>query len=194
MMRRIALFGGSYNPVHVGHMMVASYVAQFTDVDEVWMSLSPLNPLKAGIASEISADGDRLAMLRIATDSSSHISVCDIELSMPQPSYTADTLRVLSSRYPDYRFVLLIGSDNWQVFDKWRDWRSILAGHEIMIYPRPGYPVGNLADYPNVKLIEAPVADLSSTWIREALHNGKDMNNFLPPGVYSYIQSHNLYR
>ncbi len=193
MMRCIALFGGSYNPVHVGHMMVASYVAQFTDVDEVWMSVSPLNPLKADVASELSSDAHRIDMLRIAIANASHIKVCDIELSMPQPSYTVDTLRELSSRYPDCRFVLIIGSDNWLVFDRWRDWRSILASHDILIYPRPGYPIGDLSEYPNVRLIEAPVADLSSTWIRRSLRAGKNMNYFLPPGVGSYILSHNLY-
>ncbi|MDE6831449.1 MAG: nicotinic acid mononucleotide adenylyltransferase, partial [Muribaculaceae bacterium] len=114
------------------------------------------------------------------------------ELSLPRPSYTIDYLRHLSKRFADCRFRLIIGSDNWLIFDKWKEHESILADYGVIVYPRPGYPADNIAD-PRARLIEAPSIDISSTMIRQAIHDGIDMNYFLPEGVYSYIESKKLY-
>ena len=189
-METIGIFGGSFNPVHIGHMMIASYLTQWRIVDRVWMNLSPLNPLKD--ASQLVSDIKRLEMLKIACGGIKNIDICDIELTMPRPSYTVDTLHLLSERYPGKRFKLVIGSDNWNIFDRWRDHEEILDNYGVIVYPRPGKPVENVyAD--GMDLVHSPSIDLSSTFIRDAIARGRDMNCFLPAGVYKYIIDNNLY-
>jgi nicotinate-nucleotide adenylyltransferase len=187
----IGILGGSFNPVHIGHMMLASYLQQFTSLDAVWLTLSPLNPLKAGNL-ELIPDMQRLKMLSIATRDAVGIEVCDIELSMPRPSFTINTLRYLARRYPGRRFKLIIGSDNWKQFDRWRDHDSILEEFGVIVYPRPGYPIGNIYE-DGVVFVDAPQFNLSSTFVRAAIARGRDMNYFLPPGVYNYIKENGLY-
>lgn len=187
----IGILGGSFNPVHIGHMMLASYLKQFAGLDEVWLTLSPLNPLKAD-STEIIPDLMRLKMLEIAIDGSSGLNVCDYELSMPRPSYTINTLRYLAKRYPRHSFKLIIGSDNWKIFDQWKDYEEILSDFGVIVYPRPGYPVGNVYE-DGVDVVKAPTADISSTFIRKAIARGKDMNFFLPGGVFKYIKENKLY-
>lgn len=190
--RHIALMGGSYNPVHIGHLMVADYIRQSAHLDEVLMCVSPLNPLKAG-ASDLASDTARMAMLRIACLPMPGITPCDVELTMPWPSYTINTLRLLSQQYPDSDISIIIGGDNWLLFDKWRAHREIIEDYGVIIYPRPGYGFDacNLPD--NVRMVAAPSIDLSSTFLREKLADGLDMNIFLPPGVYNYIKTQKLY-
>lgn len=173
-------------------MMLASFLTQFTSLDAVWLTLSPVNPLKA-TSTELLPDIERLRMLGIATKGIPGIGVCDIELSMPRPSYTIETLRVLSRRYPRRRFKLIIGSDNWRIFEKWKDYEDILNDYGVIVYPRPGYPVEGTIFDDRVDLVRAPVTDISSTFIRRAIAKGKDMNCFLPPGVYDYIINNSLY-
>ncbi len=187
----IGLLGGSFNPVHSGHMMLASYLTQWGYVDKVWLTLSPRNPLKdpAGLLP----DTRRLAMLTIATKGADRIATCDIELSMPRPNYTINTLDLLARRYPTKRFKLVIGSDNWQIFDRWREAERILEDYGVIVYPRPGFPV----DDPNVdgmELVSPITADISSTQVRDAIARGRDMTYFLPPGVYKYIVDNKLYK
>ena len=138
---RIGVFGGSFNPVHIGHVMLASYLKQFEGFDEVWLMLSPLNPLKAN-STELIPDVTRLKMLDIALKGAEGIKVSDIELSMPRPSYTINTLRYLAKRYPRHTFKLIIGSDNWKIFSQWKDSEAIIRDFGVVVYPRPGYPVG----------------------------------------------------
>lgn len=188
----IGILGGSFNPVHIGHLMLASYLSQFTDLDEVWLTLSPLNPLKVN-PEELIPDMERLKMLSIATDGIEGIGVCDIELSMPRPSYTINTLKVLQRRYPRRRFKLIIGSDNWRIFEQWRDYEKILSDFGVIVYPRPGYPVDSNIYEDGVEFVKAPVCNISSTFVRKAIVKGKNMNFFLPPGVYNYIVENKLY-
>ncbi len=187
----IGILGGSFNPVHIGHTMLASYLQQFAGLDEVWLTLSPLNPLKAN-PEELIPDVQRLRMLERAIGNTKGLNICDIELAMPRPSYTINTLRYLAKRYPRHTFKLIIGSDNWKIFDQWKDAESILSDFGVIIYPRPGYPLGTIYD-DGVDVVSAPTADVSSSFIRKALAKGKDMNYFLPQGVYSYILDNNLY-
>lgn len=187
----IGILGGSFNPVHIGHTMLASYLQQFAGLDEVWLTLSPLNPLKAN-PEELIPDVQRLRMLERAIGNTKRLNICDIELAMPRPSYTINTLRYLAKRYPRHTFKLIIGSDNWKIFDQWKDAESILSDFGVIIYPRPGYPLGTIYD-DGVDVVSAPTADVSSSFIRKALAKGKDMNYFLPQGVYSYILDNNLY-
>ena len=187
----IGILGGSFNPVHIGHLMLASYMQQFGGLDEVWLTLSPLNPLKAD-STELIPDLMRLKMLEIAIGSTKGLQVCDYELSMPRPSYTINTLRYLAKRYPGRDFKLIFGGDNWKVFDQWKDSESIISDFGVLVYPRPGYPVGTIYE-DGVDVIKAPVADISSTFIRKAIARGLNMNYFLPHGVYEYIKQNKLY-
>ena len=176
--------------MHIGHMMIASYLTQWKIVDKVWLTLSPLNPLKS--PDELIPDLRRLDMLKLACANVPDVQICDIELSMPRPSYSINTLRFLARRYPSKRFKLVIGSDNWNVFDKWRDHEAILDDFGVIVYPRPGKEVQNrFVD--GMDLVMSPSIDLSSTFIRAAIAKGKDMTSFLPPGVYDYIKKNNLY-
>lgn len=186
----IGILGGSFNPVHIGHLMLASYLVQWGYVDKVWLTLSPLNPLKKS-STELIADVKRLAMLNTAIKGATKIDVCDIELSLPTPSFTINTLDALSAAYPSNRFKLIIGSDNWAVFDKWRSNAEILDKYGVIVYPRQGYPVTAHAD--GMELVNAPTVNISSTFIRKAIAKGRNMEYFLPAGVYKYIMNHKLY-
>ena len=183
----VGILGGSFNPVHIGHMMLAQYLTQWKYVDRVWLTLSPLNPLKE--AAGLIPDMKRLAMITLATKGAVDIETCDIELSMPRPSYTIDTLDLLSKRHKNKRFKLIIGSDNWRIFDKWREHQRILDEYGVLVYPRPGYPIDSVY----VEVIEAPTVNISSTFVRDAIIRGRDVSYFLPAGVYKYIRDNRLY-
>jgi len=187
----IGILGGSFNPVHIGHMMLASYMLQYGGFDEVWLNLSPLNPLKAN-PGELIADVQRLNMLDIAIGDTENLKVCDIELSMPRPSYTINTLRYLEKRYSRHSFKLIIGSDNWRIFDQWKNAEDIKSDFGVVVYPRPGYTVGPIYD-DGVDVVAAPTVDISSTFIRNALARGRNMKYFLPAGVFEYIKKNELY-
>ena len=186
----IGILGGSFNPVHIGHLMIASYLVQWGYVDKVWLTLSPRSPMKKD-SLELIPDLKRLSMLNMAIKGASDIDVCDIELSLPTPSFTINTLETLSATYPGKKFKLIIGSDNWAVFDKWRSGPKILDQYGVIVYPRPGYPVEAHVD--GMELVNAPTVNLSSTFIRKAIAKRRNMEYFLPAGVYKYIINHKLY-
>lgn len=190
---KIGILGGSFNPVHIGHVILADYIAQFTGMSQVWLMLSPLNPLKEN-PEQLISDTHRLEMLRIATEGNPRLQPCDIELSMPQPSYSINSLNRLQELHPDKEFSLIIGSDNWLVFDRWRNWEEILNKYTPIIYPRPGYDISSDTLPKNVTLANAPTLDISSTFIRNAIAEGMDMLSFLPKGVAEYINKNGLYR
>lgn len=186
----IGLLGGSFNPVHIGHLILAEYLSQWGYVDKVWLTLSPLNPLKNSAA--LLPDMKRLAMISLATRDAVGIETCDVELSMPRPSYTINTLDLLSKRHPSKRFKLIIGSDNWRIFSSWHEYQRILDEYGVIVYPRPGYPIED-KHVDGMEIVDAPMVNISSTFVRDALAKGKDMSYFLPPGVYKYIRDNNLY-
>ena len=189
--KTIGILGGSFNPVHAGHMMLASYLSQWGYVDEVWLTLSPRNPLKE--PGDLLPDMKRLSMLNIAVKGATKIDICDIELTMPKPSYTINTLELLRERYPDYKFKLMIGSDNWRIFVQWRDAQRILDEFGVIVYLRPGYPVEQ-RHIVGLEVVDAPMMNVSSTFIRDAIARGRNMNYFLPAGVYKYIIDNKLYQ
>lgn len=189
--RVIGILGGSFNPVHNGHLMLASYIAQFGPVDEVWLNLSPQNPFKE--QSELLDDRHRLAMLDKAVNGSTTVNVCDVELSLPQPSYTINTMEKLESMYPDCGFRIIIGSDNWPRFPEWRDSEALIERYGLIVYPRRDYPLPDIVP-DNVTVVDAPMVDISSTFIRECIAEGRDMNFFMPPQVYEYIERNKLYK
>ena len=184
--KRIGFFGGSYNPVHLGHVRLAEAIVCSGVVDEVWLSLSPLNPFKEGRKEELVADSDRLAMLRLAVEGIPGLRVTDVELSMPRPSYTIDTLTELQRLNPDFSFRLIIGSDNLEGLPRWKDSDRLLAQYPPIIYPRPGYPAAQA-------MSGLPVFDVSSTEIRQRLEKGESVTHFLAPDVVDYIRKHHLY-
>lgn len=187
----IGLLGGSFNPVHCGHMMLAAYLTQWGIVDQVWLTLTPRNPLKNPLG--LIPDTRRLAMLSLATKGVERVATCDIELSMPTPNYTINTLDLLAERYPQRRFKLVIGSDNWKIFDQWRDAQRILDEYGVIVYPRPGYPVED-RHIDGMELVNPITVNISSTDVRNAIKAGRDMTCFLPPGVYKYIADNKLYQ
>lgn len=183
--RTTGIFGGSFNPVHNGHIALCEALVERGIVDSVWLTLSPLNPLKAH-PEELIADSSRLEMLRIATEGRKGLEVCDIELTMPRPSYTINTLQTLARLYPESDFRLIIGSDNMLVFDRWKDHELIMERFRPIVYPRPGYPCAEETE-------GLPEFAVSSTEIRRMISEGCDVNSLLPPGVTEYIKANNLY-
>ena len=188
---KIGILGGSFNPIHTGHCILASYICQNTEIDEVWLSVSPQNPFKADL--QILQSSHRLKMVELATEDCQTIKSCSIELELPIPSYTINTLRALQERYPNHKFKIIIGSDNWERFGNWKCSNQILDEFGVIIYPRYGYMIEK-PKHPNVEMIDAPLIEISSTYIRESIKKGLDMNFFMPEKVYQYIKDHNLYK
>lgn len=182
---KIAIFGGSFNPVHIGHAIIAKSVAESGLVDEVWMMVSPENPLKAG--KPMLGESERLHLVEKAMRDCKGVKASDFEFSLPRPTYTYRTLCELKSAYPEHKFLLLIGSDNWRLFDKWKDPERILDKFGVIIYQRPDAP----AEGPFPKGVETmegvPIVMLSSSYIRECLKNGKDIRYLVPEEIYEDI-------
>jgi nicotinate-nucleotide adenylyltransferase len=188
---KIGLFFGSFNPVHIGHLAIANYMVEFTDLQQLWFIVSPHNPLKP--KQSLLADYHRRTLMEIAVEKDPRYRVSDIEFTMPQPSYTIDTLAWLKEKYPDHTFVILMGSDGLPTFNKWKNYRTIEDQYQRYVYPRPGFPVAD-SGHRNMTLVDAPLMEISSSFIREAIGNGKNIRNFLPPKVYEYIEEMHFYR
>ncbi|MBC7915719.1 MAG: nicotinate-nucleotide adenylyltransferase [Pyrinomonadaceae bacterium] len=189
---KIGLFFGSFNPIHIGHLIIANYVAHYTHVDQVWLVVSPHNPLKS--KSDLINMYDRLEMAKLATDTADNIKVSDVELKLPQPSYTIDTLTHLKERYPEHEYTLIMGSDNLKSLKKWKNYELLLRDYKILVYPRPGYEDLELISHPSVTLTDTPQMEISSTFIRKSLLGGKNVQFFVPDSVLEFIDSKNLYR
>jgi nicotinate-nucleotide adenylyltransferase len=188
-----ALFFGSFNPFHLGHLGLGEYLVQNKLFDEVWYIVSPCNPLKNQV--ELINENLRLEMLIGAIKHNPQLKASDIEFTMPIPSYTIDTLKVISNEFPDNKFTLLIGSDNALVFDKWKNYNELLANYNIVVYPRTNYDFNEVsAIYPQMKLLNTPVYDISSTQIREFIKQQKDITNMVHPFINQFIIENNLYQ
>ena len=190
---KVGIFGGSFNPIHVGHAIIASHVIQHSDLDQIWLMVAPLNPLKEPNAHN--NDINRLRMTELVTREIEGLETSAFEFTLPRPSYTINTLHALQEKFPQHELSLIIGADNWAVFKKWKDWEEIIAHHDILIYPRLGYDVTISEKYAHrVKLTDAPIIEISSTQIREGLANGEDMRFYVPDNVYKYIIANHLYQ
>ncbi len=184
--------GGSFDPIHTGHLMVASFIRQEAQLDKVLLVISPDNPLKPG--PRHSTDIDRMAMTALGAFAyDCGLEPCTVEMEMPRPSYTIDTLRRLQQERPNDEFTLIIGADNWAIFDRWRDHETILRDFDVIVYPRQGYPVDTSALPPRVRLVDAPIIGISSTDIRRAIAQGRDVHWFVPAPVADYIAQRQLY-
>ncbi len=189
--KKVGLFFGSFNPIHSGHMIIASYMLHFTDLDNVWMVISPHNPLKE--KKTLLADHHRYAMVQIAIEDNPRLRACNIEFKMPQPSYTIDTLVRLEEKHPDHQFVLIAGTDIFPTFHKWKNYQILLENYKLYIYQRPGYEAGEYAGHPHVTIFEAPLMEISSSFIRQAILEGRDIRYFVPDKVYNYIHEMHFY-
>ncbi|MDD4015747.1 MAG: nicotinate (nicotinamide) nucleotide adenylyltransferase [Petrimonas sp.] len=191
--KQVGIFSGSFNPIHIGHLILANYMLEFTYLDEVWFLVTPHNPLKE--AESLLGENIRLEMTRLAVKDFDRLLVSDIEFDMPKPSYTIETLTKLKAENPGLEFTLLIGSDNWVKFPRWKDNERLAKEFKILVYPRLGEDVLiNGLHTENVRLVDAPVVEISSTFIRESIRAGKDVRAFLPNRVYDYILSNKLYK
>lgn len=188
---KTGLFFGSYNPIHTGHLIIANYMANHTPLDEVWLVVSPHNPLKD--KSGLTNMYDRLEMAQLATEKTDHIRVSDIEFSLPQPSYTIDTLTYLHERYPKKEFVLIMGADNLVSFKKWKNYEVLLENYQIYVYPRPGADVTEWQNHPSITFTDTPLMEISSTFIRKAIKEGKNVQFFLPDKVIDFIDGKGMY-
>lgn len=189
---KTGLFFGSFNPIHIGHLIIANYMASFTNLKEVWLVVSPHNPLK--LKSGLANVYDRLEMTRLATENSPQIQVSDIELKLPQPSYTIDTLTHLHEKYPGKEFALIMGADNLASLKKWKNYELLLANYEIFVYPRPGFDTTEWEAHPSITLTSTPEMEISSTFIRKAIKDKKSIQFFVPDQVLAFIESKALYR
>lgn len=203
---KVGLYFGTFNPIHVGHLVIANYMADYTDLDQVWLMVTPQNPLK--VKSSLLADYHRLALVKVAIDDNSNLRASDIEFKLPKPSYTATTLAYLKEQYPENEFSLIMGEDNLRTFHKWYNHEVILKNHKFYVYPRvltlqeeeEVREIGNqhdnlLSDHPNVIICnDAPVMKVSSSFVRHAIREGKDVRYLLTEPVQRYIEEMNFYK
>ena len=181
-MKRIGIFGGSFNPIHNGHIALAHAVLRQCALDEVWLMVSPQNPLKRN-DTDLLDDSLRLEMAQKALESVEGVKACDYEFHLPKPSYTWNTLQNLSKDYPDYTFVLLIGGDNWSHFQRWRHWKDILWHHDVIVYPRDAYP----------GTIDVPLLPVSSTEIRQRIRKGESIEGLVPAVIEPLARKYYAY-
>lgn len=191
MSRKIGIFGGTFNPVHNGHLALANYLCEYCGLDELWFMVTPCNPFKKN--DVLLPDYERLEMVRAAIAGYEKFRASDFEFALPKPSYTVDTLAALRHNYPDCEFVLVIGADNYAAFDKWRNPEEIIRNHRIIVYGRPGYDIDKSALPENVTAPDTPLIEISSTFIRESVAKGLDVRYFVHPQVWKLIADRKYY-
>ncbi|MFB1023342.1 MAG: nicotinate (nicotinamide) nucleotide adenylyltransferase [Vicingaceae bacterium] len=192
-MKKVGLFFGTYNPVHVGHMVIANYMVEFTDMDELWMVVTPHNPFKK--KSSLLKDYDRFHLVQLAISDDTRLKASNIEFDLPQPNYTCDTLAYLTEKHPGVHFSLIMGADNLNHFHKWKNHEVILENHDLYVYPRmDSNEGGELKRHYKVNYVEAPVMRISSTFIRNALKEGQNVRHYMPAEVAKYVTEMNLYK
>ena len=189
---KIGLFFGSFNPIHIGHLVIANFMATQTDLDRVWFVVSPHNPLKP--KKTLARDHDRLHLVRLGIGDNPKLQASNVEFDLPKPSYTIDTLAFLKEKYPAHEFALIMGGDNLASLHLWKNYHQILEGYDIYVYKRPSFDPGELASHPRVRLYEAPLLDISATYIRDCLRAGKSVRYLVPDAVLEYLESGSLYR
>ena len=189
---KIGLFFGSFNPIHIGHLIIANYMATQTDLDKVWLVVSPQNPLKP--KKTLARDHDRLHLVRLGIGDNPRLEASNVEFNLPKPSYTVDTLTYLHEKYPEREFALIMGGDNLASLHLWKNYERLLDNYTIYVYRRPLTDVGDLAQSPHVHIFDAPLLDISATYIRECLRQGKSVRYLVPEAVFEYLENSNLYR
>ena len=189
---KIGLFFGSFNPIHIGHLIIAETMAQSDELEQVWFVVSPHNPFKK--KRNLLHEFDRLHMVRLAIADNPQFNVTDVEFRMPQPSYTVDTMVYLSEKYPQHRFRLIIGQDNLKHFPRWKNHEALLDHHGLLVYPRPHASETELLAHPNVCMVEAPEVEISATFIRQAVRQERSIRYLVHPEVADYIHAKSFYQ
>jgi nicotinate-nucleotide adenylyltransferase len=189
---KIGLFFGSFNPIHVGHLIIANYMATQTDLQQIWLVVSPQNPLKP--KNTLARDRDRLNMVQLAIEDNKLLRASDIEFKLPKPSFTIDTLAYLNEKYPQHEFALIMGGDNLATLTKWKNYEQILRGYDLYVYQRPEYDLGEFATHPRVRLFEAPLMEISATYIRKCLIEGKSIQYLVTDPVMKYLLESKIYQ
>lgn len=189
---KIGLFFGSFNPIHIGHLIIANHIQQYSDLDQVWFVVTPQNPFKE--KASLANDYDRLHLVNLALEDYQNLRVSDVEFTMPKPSYTIDTLVVLKEKYPEHDFSLIMGMDNLKSFHKWKNHDQILKHFSIHVYPRIGSDVGNWSGHEKINVVNAPIVEISSTFIRQAIKENKNIFPLLSLKVWDYLDGSSMYK
>ena len=191
---KVGLYFGSFNPIHIGHLIIANHIAEYSDLNEIWFVVTPHNPFKK--KSSLLDNYQRLEMVHLATQDYEYLKPCDIEFKLPQPSYTVNTLAHLQEKYPNHEFALIMGEDNLEGFHKWKNYEVILENHHIYVYPR----ISNqnvetqFENHEKIHRINAPIMQISSTFIRSAIKLGKNIKPMFPEHVWRYLDDMNFYK
>jgi nicotinate-nucleotide adenylyltransferase len=188
---KIGLYFGSFNPVHVGHLIIANHVLNETDIEKLWFVVSPQNPFKK--ESTLLNEYHRLHLVRLATENDNRIKASEIEFSLPRPSYTIDTLTYLAEKFPEHEFAIIMGSDSYQNLPNWKNGELIMANYDIYVYQRPGHELKN-SSTPRLHLLDAPLLELTSTHIRKTIAEGKSIRYLVPEQVLEEIIRGGYYR
>ena len=191
---KIGLYFGTFNPIHVGHLTIANHLAEHTDLDQVWFVVTPHSPFKK--KSSLLDDHQRLEMVYQATKDYDKLKESSIEFNLPQPNYTVNTLAHLEEKYPDNEYALIMGEDNLKSFHKWKNYEVILSHHKVYVYPRisEGIIESRFEDHPSITRVKAPIMELSSTFIRKSIKDGKNVRPMLPEAVWKYLDEMNFYK
>lgn len=191
---KIGLFFGSFNPIHIGHLVIANHLVEHSNLDQIWFVVTPHSPFKK--KSSLLDNYQRLEMVYRATKDYTKLKPCDIEFNLPQPNYTINTLVYLQEKYPKHHFSLIMGEDNLKSFHKWKNYGLILENHHIYIYPRlsKGQVETQFSNHKKIHRIDAPIMELSSTFIRKSIKDKKNIQPMLPQHVWEYIDEMNFYK
>jgi len=191
---KVGLFFGTFNSIHSGHMIIANYMAEFSDLDEIWFVVTPQSPFKQ--KNSMLSDHHRLAIANIAVEKYPKLKTSDIEFKLPQPNYTINTLLYIEEKFPEHQFCLIMGEDNLKGFHKWKNFETILQNYELYVYPRVsgGITELQLENHSKINRVNAPIVQISSTFIRKAIKDNKDISTMLPENVWKYIEEMNFYK
>jgi len=194
-MKKIGLFFGSFNPIHIGHLILANYILENSDMDELWFVVSPQNPFKD--KKSLLTDHNRLDMVQLAVKNYPKMRASNVEFSLPKPSYTIDTLTYLKEKYPNYSFALIMGEDNLDSLPKWKNAEKLMSDYQIIVYPRTfegEKKDGEYLQHENISMVNAPIIELSATEIRNMIKEGKNVRPMLPPEVFEYLDGSSFYK